>query len=218
MLLEKLLKVVSNILNDSEDINSILKREELDEFRTKEILDKTDQDIKDFLKQKEIEDEKRELLFNIFQQLKIEQSLDEWDDELKNEKNEEIREQLMKMFGEILEPDEIEIENETVVLKYEYSDASYLKKKVLDIEKWNKDNVIESVAQKFGVSIENIAFVDSVSTYIEFISGFEENDYVSRGQKDCSYDLRPSLYRLYENEYVGHSSEYEDLHHFTTFS
>ena len=80
----------------------------------------------------------------------------------------------------------------------------------MSIEQWSKDNVIESVSKKLGVPMDNIAFVDSVSTYIEFISGFEENNYVSRGQKDCSYDLTPSLYRLYENEYVSHSSEYED--------
>lgn len=48
-MLEKLLEVVSGILKDTEDIDNILKYEELQEFRTKEILDKTDQDIKDFL-------------------------------------------------------------------------------------------------------------------------------------------------------------------------
>lgn len=54
-MLEKLLEVVSGILKDTEDIDNILKYEELQEFRTKEILDKTDQDIKDFLEIKEID-------------------------------------------------------------------------------------------------------------------------------------------------------------------
>ncbi|MFR2233436.1 MAG: hypothetical protein ACLS6A_12470 [Roseburia intestinalis] len=70
-MLEKLLEVVSGILKDTEDIDNILKYEELQEFRTKEILDKTDQDIKDFLELKEIDAEKRKLLFDIFQKLKI---------------------------------------------------------------------------------------------------------------------------------------------------
>ena len=66
-MLEKLLEVVCGILKDTEDIENILKHEELQEFRTKKILDKTDQDIKDFLELKEIDTDKRELLFKIFQ-------------------------------------------------------------------------------------------------------------------------------------------------------
>ena len=60
---------MSGILKDTEDIDNILKYEELQEFRTKEILDKTDQDIKDFLEIKEIDAVKRKLLFDIFQKL-----------------------------------------------------------------------------------------------------------------------------------------------------
>lgn len=209
-MLEKLLEVVSHILEDTEDIDNILKYEELEEFRTKEILDKTDQDIKDFLELKEIDEEKRKLLFEIFQKLKIEQSIDEWNDDLKDERNEEIQEQIKSLFGKIIEPDVVEIDDEKVTLKYEFTDNSRLKNRIRSIEQWSKDNVIESVSKKFSVPIDNITFVDSVGAYIEFISGFEENNYVSRGQKDCSYDLIPSLYRLYENEYVSHSSEYED--------
>lgn len=209
-MLERLLEVVSGILEDTEDIDDILKCEKLEEFRTKEILDETDQDIKEFLELKEINNEKRKLLFEIFQKLKIEQSIAEWNDDLEDEKNEEIQEQIKNLFGKTIEPDEIDIDGETVILKYDFTDNSCLKNKILSIEQWNKDNVIESVSKKFGVPIDNIMFVDSVSAYIEFISGFEENNYVSRGQKDCSYNLRPSLYRLYENEYVSHSSEYED--------
>ena len=209
-MLERLLEVVSGILEDTEDIDDILKCEKLEEFRTKEILDETDQDIKEFLELKEINNEKRKLLFEIFQKLKIEQSIAEWNDDLEDEKNEEIQEQIKNLFGKTIEPDEIDIDGETVILKYDFTDNSCLKNKILSIEQWNKDNVIESVSKKFGVPIDNIMFVDSVSAYIEFISGFEENNYVSRGQKYCSYNLRPSLYRLYENEYVSHSSEYED--------
>ena len=101
-MLEKLLEVGSGILKDTEDIDNILKYEELQEFRTKEILDKTDQDIKDFLEIKEIDAGKRKLLFDIFQKLKIEQSIDELNDDLKHEKNEEIQEQIKKLFGKII--------------------------------------------------------------------------------------------------------------------
>ena len=100
-MLEKLLEVVSGILKDTEDIDNILKYEELQEFRTKEILDKTDQDIKDFLELKEIDAEKRKLLFDIFQKLKIEQSIDELNDDLKHEKNEEIQEQIKNCLDKL---------------------------------------------------------------------------------------------------------------------
>ena len=209
-MLEKLLEVVSNILKDTEDIDGILRYDELDEFRNKKILDKTDQEIKDFLELKETDDEKRQLLFDIFQKLKIEQSIDEWNDNSEDEENERAQEQIKKIFGEIIEPDEVEIKGETVTLKYGFTGFSQLKNKILNIERWSRDNVIESISKKFGVPVENITFIDSVSTYIEFISEFGENNYVSRGQRDCSYDLVPSLHRLYENEYVSHSSEYED--------
>lgn len=109
-MLEKLLEVVCGILKDTEDIENILKHEELQEFRTKKILDKTDQDIKDFLELKETDTDKRELLFKIFQKLKIEQSLDELNDDLMNEKNQEIQEQIKKLFGKVIEPDGVEVE------------------------------------------------------------------------------------------------------------
>lgn len=210
MLLDKLFECVSEISKDTEDVDDILKRKELDEFRSRELLDKTDQEILEFLKMKEDNKDKREFLFSIFQKLKIEQSIDILSDSLEDEKKNEIENILKNLFGKILEPNSIEITDEKVLIQYEFDDRSRLKNIVSDIERWNKDNVIESVSKKFGVPIENIIFVDSVSTYIEFISEFEENDYVSRGQKDCSYELAPSLYRLYENEYAGHSSEYED--------
>lgn len=133
-MLEKLLEVVSGILKDTEDIDNILKYEELQEFRTKEILDKTDQDIKDFLEIKEIDAGKRKLLFDIFQKLKIEQSIDELNDDLKHEKNEEIQEQIKKLFGKIIEPDEVEVGEEKVTLKYKFTDNSCLKNKILSIE------------------------------------------------------------------------------------
>ena len=142
-MLEKLLEVVCGILKDTEDIENILKHEELQEFRTKKILDKTDQDIKDFLELKEIDTDKRELLFKIFQKLKIEQSLDELNDDLMNEKNQEIQEQIKKLFGKVIEPDGVEVEGEKVTLEYKFTENSCLKNKILSIEQWSKDNVIE---------------------------------------------------------------------------
>ena len=82
-------------------------------------------------------------------------------------------------------------------------------KKVKSIEMWNKENVKETMSSYIGIPLDNIVLIDSVNSYIEFISEFEENNYVSRGQKDCTYKLVPSLYRLYEEGYVGHASKYE---------
>ena len=79
----------------------------------------------------------------------------------------------------------------------------------MDIGKWNRDNVTDTISQQTGVPVENIAIIDSVSSYIEFIDTFEDSNYVSRGQKDCTYKLEPSLHRIYTDGYIGHSFQYE---------
>ena len=45
---------------------------------------------------------------------------------------------------------------------------------------------------------------------LKFISSFDDINYVSRGQKDCTYELKPSLYRIYSDNYKSHASDFED--------
>jgi hypothetical protein len=114
------------------------------------------------------------------------------------------------LFEKILEPDSIVINKRDVCIKYSFEEKSKLNEKIKELEMWDADNVISTISEKTGVPSEDIGFVNSVSSYIEFISEFNENTYVSRGQKDCSFELKPSLYRVYENSYAGHSSDYEE--------
>lgn len=209
MLMDDLLDIVLSITKSTKDINKILLDEELDQFRTTEIVDMTDQVIKEFLDQK-IEDKKDQaIIFQIFQQLKIEQSLKQIENNVEEDEQIIIADELYNIFSDIGIPEDIKIEDNTVIVKYDFNDDSMLYKKINELKKWDKDNVVDTVAEKFGVPIDNIIFIDNLSEYIKFVSEFEEIDYVSRGQKDCTYDLIPSLYRLYQDGYVSHSSEYE---------
>lgn len=65
------------------------------------------------------------------------------------------------------------------------------------------------MSRELKVPIDNIILVDNVSSYIDFISNFDENNYVSRGQKDCKFKLEPSLHRIYNDSFQLHSSQYE---------
>jgi len=125
------------------------------------------------------------------------------------EEEKHMKEVIRAMFSEIIEPDGIDMDDKEVVIKYNIAEKSELLNKIEKIERWNKDNIINTIASEFGIATENIIFVENVSSYIEFISGFEENNYVSRGQKDCTYKLVPSLHRIYNDGYVMHSSQYE---------
>lgn len=209
MVLEELFEIVSKILEETKDVSEILKRKEVQGFSAEKLLQFSDQEIDDFIKQREPEEQRQKLFFEIFQNIKIEQSIENIESNAVAKKNDDNKELIRMLFGKIIEPDEIEINDTEVNIKYSMGDDSKLKMKIDDIEKWNSDNVVETISNKLGVPIYNIRLIDSVSSYIDFIGGFEENNYVSRGQRDCTYNLEPSLHRLYEDGYVGHSSQYE---------
>lgn len=211
MILDDLLTIVCSIIKETVNIDEILKRKEIEKFKLTEMLEKTDQEIDEYIKAKEPNEDRQKLLFEVFQQIKLEQSIENIEDTVATELIENNKQAIRDLFSQIIEPDEIELNDSNVCLKYSFADNSKLKSKIDEIEKWNRDNVIETVSNRLGVASENIAFIESVSAYIEFISSFEENNYVSRGQKDCTYKLEPSLHRLYKSGYVGHSSQYESI-------
>lgn len=211
VILDELLKIVCSIILETIDVDEILKRKEIETFKLTEMLENTDQEIDEYIKANESNEEKQKLLFEVFQKIKLEQSIENIEDDVASELLNNNKNIIQSLFSQIIEPDEIELNDTSVCIKYDFTDDSKLKAKIDEIGKWDKDNVVETIANELGVPLENIAFVDSVSAYIEFISSFEENDYVSRGQKDCTYKLKPSLHRLYESGYVGHSSQYESI-------
>lgn len=210
MILDDLYLTVNKLLERTTDTEKILESNEVEMFYTEEMMEISDQEIDVFLKEREVDETKRQILFDIIQKIKIEKSLVKINDEVENEEVQRNKERIRTLFGKILEPDSIELNDTSVCIRYDFEEQSNLNKKIKEIEMWEEDNVISTISRKTGVSAENIVFVDSVSSYIDFISEFSENTYVSRGQKDCTYDLKPSLYRVYENSYAGHSSEYEE--------
>lgn len=209
MILDELYNVVSHLIEETEDVDTILKSGEIQLYKLTDIMGKTDQEIDEFVKQKENDKKKQKLLFEVFQKIKLEQSIENISDRIAAEEDDNNKEVINAIFGAVIEPDEIIIEEEEVLIKYNFARESRLRKKIEDINDWSRDNVIETISRKYGIPIENIAFIESVSAYIDFISDFEENNYVSRGQKDCTYELEPSLYRLYKDGYIGHASQYE---------
>ena len=209
MILDDLYKVVLELLEESKDVDKILRKKEIELFQSMEMMEKTDQEIDEFIKKKEKDEKKQKLLFEIFQKIKIEQSIENISDDVAVEVINNNKKVINLIFSQIIEPDEIVINENDVFIKYNFTNESKLKAKVQNVEKWNRDNVIETISSELGVPLENISFVEGVSAYIEFISCFEENNYVSRGQRDCTYKLQPSLYRLYNDGYIGHSSQYE---------
>ncbi|MCT6815008.1 MAG: FRG domain-containing protein [Lysinibacillus fusiformis] len=83
-------------------------------------------------------------------------------------------------------------------------------KKNQEVELWNEYNIISTISKKMSISEGNISFVSNLSEYISFVSNLNPaEDYVSRGQKDCTYDLIPSLHRAHNSDYSVHLASYE---------
>ncbi|MFB7817786.1 FRG domain-containing protein [Paenibacillus chitinolyticus] len=179
-----------------------------------ELIEYSDQGIKEFLSTKY--HDKEEEYLKILTRIKNTLSVAKIERESKGDNTEDndllltIREYFNESsvpFGEL----ELSLEEEKVVIKVNFSESSKLKGKIVELNSWCTENVIEAFSKKYKVPVENISYIDSVGKYIKFISGFENINYVSRGQKNCQYDLVPSLHRLYKSSYKSHSSTYESL-------
>ncbi|MGV0170957.1 FRG domain-containing protein [Bacillus velezensis] len=78
-------------------------------------------------------------------------------------------------------------------------------------EKWKDYNVIGTVSSLIGIEEINMEYISNLSEYIAFVSKLDPaENYVSRGQKDCTYDLLPSLHRRHEKDYEIHADKYEN--------
>lgn len=78
---------------------------------------------------------------------------------------------------------------------------------------WGESTVEETIADKFLIEDKmNVKLINSLSDYTEFIYGLESrmpHSLVSRGQKDCSFDLVPSIYRIHQKRQDVHAKGYE---------
>lgn len=78
---------------------------------------------------------------------------------------------------------------------------------------WDESVVEETIFNKFSIEDKNnVKLINSLSDYTQFIYELElrmPNNLVSRGQKDCSFDLVPSLYRIHKKKQDVHAKGYE---------
>ncbi|MFJ7729818.1 FRG domain-containing protein [Neobacillus sp. NPDC097160] len=75
---------------------------------------------------------------------------------------------------------------------------------------WSEANVEGTLAKKFGLSPTKVRIINNLTEYIKFVSELDMPiNFVSRGQKDCSYDLTPSLHRIYQEDHDIHAKRYE---------
>lgn len=191
------------------DVDDIICPKDIQEIEMEELTQKTDQEIQDFLINKEVKADSRERLFTIIQKLKIEQSIKDINDEVVEAEANLIKNSISELFEEIATPDDILVSEDEICIKYKLNYDSKLKNKINEKEKWTRDNVIDTISSSLGISTDNIILVENLSGYIDFISGFDENKYVSRGQKNCKYYLKPSLHRIYNNDCKLHMAQYE---------
>lgn len=213
MVLEKLYNIIKPLVDNNtcsdELVSAIYEKISLEEIDTNELVNMIDEEIKNFIESKDIDIKNRNVIFKLIQKVKIEKDIEiithnNKDQTVENEKN-----RLKEYFTSLIEPDNIEIIGNKVKLIFDFNEESKLRNNLNIIESWNKENVVETISKKLNIKSENIIFIDNLTSYIEFISTLEKTNYVSRGQKDCTYDLIPSLHRIYCDGFKNHSSQYE---------
>ncbi|RHS75641.1 FRG domain-containing protein [Firmicutes bacterium AM43-11BH] len=208
-MLDILYGLLLQVTEQQSNLDLILQSSAIEAFRSKNVVQCTDQEIDDFINTKNISKEKKDLIVSVIRKIKVEQYINNIDNSAQLQEDTQVTEIVNNIFSEIAEPANISINNNYITVTVPFEEKSKLMKKIKSIEMWNKENVKETMSSYIGIPLDNIVLIDSVNSYIDFISEFEENNYVSRGQKDCTYKLVPSLYRLYEEGYVGHASKYE---------
>ena len=213
-----LLELINAINIDIENIN--IESQEFNEYKSnfiqqnptfKDIAKISDQEIKDLLKEEFTEDDVSLKWFEIIKLIKLDFSVDIIDFNNEQQQQEQNELKIKEFFSKLIEPNRLLVDGDKVVIEYDYKTDSDLMKKIKEVESWEKENVIDTISSKFNISTENIVFIESVSSYIDFISSLENLNFVSRGQKDCKYSLLPSLHRIHQDSYKSHSSKYESL-------
>ena len=113
-------------------------------------------------------------------------------------------------LGELLENQEFrDVKGKSIEIELKKI-KNIVNKKNEEIDKWKDYNVASTIAKKWGISEESIRIISSLDEYIKFTSEMKNGtNFVSRGQKDCTYKLAPSLYRKYKSDYGIHANYYE---------
>ncbi len=181
-----------------------------DTFDFKNLYKVSDQDINDFLSQQFFKNEEKEEWFRLLTKLKLDTSLDILDNENQESARLDLKNDIRRIISSIAEPEEIIIENNVVKIEFSLKEGSEIQRKIQEYSSWTRDHIVETIAKQYNIDENKIVIIDSVSSYVDFIAGFDDMNYVSRGQKNCRYKLTPSLHRVCIGDYNKNSADFED--------
>lgn len=176
------------------------------------IVSVIDQVIADELKKLGFEKEIYHWYFEILTNVKNTLSVEKRDQENTSKESEDELKKYKKFLMELGLPEEFEIliHEDKISLEFKLDRTEGIKNQVEEAISWNEDNVEDTLATKLGIPIQDVKLIKSVSEYIDFISTIENStNFVSRGQKDCTFDLKPSLHRIHSSSYKVNSHSYE---------
>lgn len=71
VILEELFKIIYKIIDDTDDVEEIIKNEAVKDVDLTELIQITDQQIAEYINEKICDKEKNDLVFKVFQKLKI---------------------------------------------------------------------------------------------------------------------------------------------------
>lgn len=208
-MLEKLFELFSEKISEISEIGSIIEEENLDNLN--EILDIPDDEINIFVRRRINNEENVRVYLKAFEEIKQDQMIKKLDYDAEQNQFKEKVSQIQDLFETIGKPEDIYVSGEELIVKYDLSGGSELDKKISELEKWNENRVIDSISEKYGVPSDSISFIDNLNDYITIVSDLADNNYVSRGQKDCSFEFKTSLHRIYENGSKVDMNDYESL-------
>lgn len=215
MLLRELIQEIDinieSLKLESSDFKQYKERFINEKLRYKDLVEISDQEIEDFLISEYSDNQVYKKWFEVIKLIKLDFSVDIIDSQNVQEQIVQDKLKLKRYFSQLIEPDSIRFEEEKVIIEFGYQSDSNLMKQIKKIESWEKEHVIETISKKNNIPPDNCVLIDSVSSYIDFISTFENLNFVSRGQKDCSYTLLTSLHRIHKDSFKSHSSKYESL-------
>jgi|GEM_PF-1346327 len=213
VVLEKLYDTIKPLVEDygcdDEAIKIIYEKIQLEELDNSELLDKSDEEINNFIKNKDIDSRNQDGIFKLIQKVKIEENIESMSSNIKEQTAKNEKNRVREYFASLIEPENIEIVDSKIKLIFDFKQESKLRSNLNNLESWSKENVVETISKKLDIKSDNVFLVDNLTSYIDFISTLEETNYVSRGQKNCTYDLVPSLHRIYNDGFRNHSSQFE---------
>ena len=73
--------------------------------------------------------------------------------------------------------------------------------------------IVHHLKEHLKINEDNITFIDNLSDYTSFVKSLDNAaEYVSRGQKDYTFSLEPSLFRMHKEKLSWHENSYKTLY------